>query len=182
MEKITFITGNTAKAELVEKLINIDIDHKKLDIEEIQSLDLEKIVTQKAKDAYEIIKSPVLVEDASLKYNALGNLPGPLIKWFFEELGNKGLCRLLNHYNKDRSAVAEIAFCLYDGEVNKIFRSNVEGRISAHPRGEGGFGWDPIFIPEGYDKTWAELCEEDQGSSGIRKFEINKLAEYLSNI
>jgi len=180
MNKITFITGNVAKAEILSKLLKRDVNHKKLDFEEIQSLDLEKIVTRKAKDTYEILKSPVLVEDASLKFNVLGNLPGPLIKWFYEELGNKGLCRLLNHYKKDRSAVAEIAFCLYDGKESKIFRSKVEGRISAHPRGDGGFGWDPVFIPEGHDKTWAEMSGEDQGSSGVRKFSIDELSEYLN--
>ena len=180
MKKITFITGNTAKAEQLSKHLKIDIDHKKLDLEEVQSLNLEKIVIQKAKDAYEIIKSPVLVEDVSLKYDALGNLPGPLIKWFLEELGNKGLCRLLNHYNKDRSAEAEVAFCLYDGEEPKIFNSVIKGRISAHPRGAGGFGWDPIFIEGGSKETWAEIAGENAGSSAMRKIALEKLAEYLN--
>ena len=125
MKKITFITGNEAKAKQLQRHLKIDIYHQKLDLDEIQSLDLEKIVKEKAKAAYKIIKSPVLVEDVSLKFHALGNLPGPLIRWFLEELDDKGLCRLINHYKKDRSATAEVAFCLYDGKKAEIFKNSV---------------------------------------------------------
>lgn len=181
MQKITFITGNAAKAEQLARHLKTKVNHQKLDLEEIQSLDLDKIVTDKAKSAYEIIKSPVLVEDVSLKFNALGNLPGPLIKWFLEELGNSGLCRLINHYKKDRSATARVAFCYFDGKKPEIFDAEIEGRIAAHPRGEQGFGWDPIFIPKGWKQTWAEMSEVDQGSSGMRKIALEKLTKYLNS-
>lgn len=181
MKKITFITGNKAKAEQLSRHFNIKVDHKKLDLNEIQSLNLKAIVAQKAIDAYEIIKSPVLVEDVSLKFNALGNLPGPLIKWFLEELGNSGLCRLINHYKKNRSAIAEVAFCLYDGKEPMIFKAEVKGKIATHPKGEKGFGWDPIFIPDGQNQTWAEMNEADQRSISMRKIALEKLEKYLKN-
>lgn len=181
MKKITFITGNKAKAELLAKHLKIKVDHKKLDIDEIQSLDLDEVVTKKAKAAYAIIKSPVLVEDVSLVYNALGRLPGPLIKWFLEELDNAGLCRLINHYKKDRSAIARVAFCYFDGNELKVFNAQIKGSIAAHPRGEKGFGWDPIFIPEGFNQTWAEMDEKDAGASSMRKVALEKFEKYLNN-
>ncbi|MCX6809835.1 MAG: non-canonical purine NTP pyrophosphatase [Candidatus Berkelbacteria bacterium] len=159
MKKITFISGNKNKVERVrEYLRGIEVSHKDLEINEIQSLDLEKVVEHKARQAFEIVKSPVLVEDVSLVYSAFGNLPGPLIKWFLAELGNAGLCRILNHYTKDknREAVAEVSFGFFDGKNFKSFGAQVNGRIAPYPKGENGFGWDPIFIPEGSDKTLGE--------------------------
>ena len=180
MKKITFITGNKAKAELLARHLKIEVDHKKLEIDEIQSLDLNEVVTKKAKDAYKIIKSPVLVEDASLVYSVLGKLPGPLIKLFYDEIGNAGLCRLINHYNKDRSAVFTVAYCYFDGREPKIFDAQIKGRIAAHPRGEKGFGWDPIFIPDGFNQTWAEMDEKDAGASSMRKVALEKFERYMN--
>jgi len=180
LENITFITGNQAKVAQVATILGINLKHQKIDLDEIQSLDLEKIVKDKAKRAFDIVQTPVLVEDVSLKYTALGNLPGPLIRWFLEELGNKGLCRLINHYNKDRSATAEVSYCLYNGKDFKIFKGSVEGRVAAHPRGETNFGWNPVFIPNGSTQTWAEMEGTDQGSSSMRKIALDKMKQYLT--
>ena len=109
----------------------------------------------------------------------MGNLPGPLIKWFYQELDNKGLCRLINHYNKDRSATAEIAYCLFDGHKPQIFRYQVTGKIAAYPKGKNGFGWDPIFIPNDSKLTWAETNDPNEGSFAMRKKALDKLSEYL---
>ena len=179
MKNFIFITGNQAKADQLSHHLGRDVEHRKVDLDEIQSHNLEGIVKDKAKRAFDIVGTPVLVEDVSLKYHALGNLPGPLIRWFLEELGNKGLCRLINHYNKDRSAVAEVCYCLYDGKNYQLFNSVMEGRIAAHPKGDKGFGWDPIFIPNGSKLTWAEITDLDQGSSGMRKIALDKLKKFL---
>jgi len=93
IESLTFITGNTAKAEQLARHLEYPVTHQKLDLPEIQSLDLKEIVEHKAKEAYKQIKKPVLVEDTSLTFSVLGKLPGPLIKWFLTELDNAGLCR-----------------------------------------------------------------------------------------
>lgn len=179
MEKITFITGNEAKAKLLERHLHIKVNHKKLDIDEIQSLDLNDVVTEKAKAAFEIIKSPVLVEDVSLVYNALGKLPGPFVKWFLEEIGNTGLCRLINHYKKDRSATVTVAYCYFDGKESKIFDAYIKSKIAAYPRGDKGFGFDSIFISSGESKTWGEVEVSKGGASRMRKEALTKLEEYL---
>ena len=87
MDKLTFITGNPGKAEEVSRYLGFPVEHISLELDEIQSLDLEEIVKDKATRAYEKIGRPVLVEDASLVFHAFGKLPGPLIRWFLEELG-----------------------------------------------------------------------------------------------
>lgn len=87
---ITFITGNVSKAEQLARHLDYPVSHEKLDLPEIQSLDLNEIIEQKAKEAYTKIRKPILVEDTSLIFLALGRLPGPLIKWFLTELDNNG--------------------------------------------------------------------------------------------
>ncbi|MDP3948692.1 MAG: non-canonical purine NTP pyrophosphatase [bacterium] len=175
---ITFITGNAAKAKQLKWHLGRETLHKKLDLPEIQSLNLREIVERKAKDAYEIIKSPVLVEDTSLVFKALGKLPGPLIKWFYEELGNEGICRIFAG-QRNKSFIAEVCFGLYDGKELKTFSGKVYGTVAAKPRGKSGFGWDPIFIPKGYKKTWGEMSTEEQKKTSMRRIALKKLEIFL---
>ena len=159
MKSVTFITGNQNKADYLAKYLGVPVEHHKIDLDELQSVKLSVIVEHKVKQAYETIKSPVLVEDVSLEFTALGRLPGPFIKWFLEELDFQTICNLLE--GKDRSAVGRCMFGYYDGEELRLFEGSLNGTISTEPRGKDGYGWDQIFIPEGYDVTRAELSEED---------------------
>lgn len=178
IKTLTFVTGNVAKAEQLARHLSFSVKHRKLDLPEIQSLDPTEIIEHKVKEAYEIIRGPVLVEDTSLIFCALGKLPGPLIKWFLKELGNKGLCKLVN-LCKDRSAIATVSFGLYDGKKIINFTNSVNGTIAKSPRGEAGFGWDPIFIVDGYKKTWAEMTDREQKQSSLRRGALKKLEKYL---
>lgn len=175
---ITFITGNPSKAEQLARHLDYPVEHRKIDLPEIQSLDLREIVEHKAREAYRQVGTPVLVEDTSLIFHALGKLPGPLIKWFLTELDNEGLCQLLNGY-ADRSATASVCVGLYDGTELHIFEGERKGTIAESPRGERNFGWNPIFIPEGYTKTWGEMDLEEQKETSMRRIALKKLEEYL---
>lgn len=179
MDSITFITGNPGKASLLNQYLDFPVIHKPLDLIEIQSLDLSTIVEYKAKEAYKQVLSPVLVEDTSLRFLALGKLPGPLIKWFLTELGTDGLCKLVDNYT-DRSALAEVQFGLYDGRSFQAFSGAVEGSIAPTPRGSRGFGWDAIFIPSGSSKTWAEMTDEEARKTSMRMIALKKLEAYLT--
>jgi non-canonical purine NTP pyrophosphatase (RdgB/HAM1 family) len=178
MKKITFITGNAEKAAQLSRHLDYDIDHKKLDVHEIQSLDLEEVATHKAQEAYKLMGSLVLVEDTALTFKALGSLPGPLIKWFLESLGNDGIAKLLDGYD-DRSVIAEVCFALCDENGVKVFKGETEGTIASEPRGEKGFGWDSIFIPKGYKLTWGEMDVDQQKETSMRRIALKKLQEYL---
>lgn len=178
LQRITFITGNAAKAKYLSDYFHYPIEHKKLDLKEIQSLDLLEVAEDKVKRAFEIVQSPVLIEDTSLVFKSLKALPGPLIKWFFETLGNDGLCKLVDGLD-DRTAYAEVQFALYDGVEIHIFEGRVEGTIADMPRGDIGFGWDPIFIPDGFERTWSEMIDDEKHTTSMRKIALEKLAKYI---
>ncbi|MEK7188017.1 MAG: non-canonical purine NTP pyrophosphatase [Patescibacteria group bacterium] len=176
--EITFITGNASKAAQLARHLEYPITHKKLDLAEIQSLDLREIVEHKAREAYKQIHTTVLVEDTSLTFRALGKLPGPLIKWFLTELDNHGLCKILDGY-ENRDALAQVCFGLYDGKDLHFFEGRTEGTIVKNPKGERGFGWDPIFVPKGHKKTWGEMNLEEQNKTSMRRIALKKLENFL---
>lgn len=157
---VTFITGNQHKADYLSRLLELDIAHQKVDQDELQSLDLHEIVEHKLRQAYELVKSPVLVEDVGLEFCALGQLPGPFIKWFIESAGEEACCRMLDGF-EDRSAIIRCTFGYYDGKDMTFFDAETCGRISDHPKGENGFGFDKIFISEGDAITLAEMTPEE---------------------
>lgn len=178
MKNLTFITGNANKAKYLSEYFDLPIKHQKIELPEIQSLSLQEIVESKAKAAYKIVRKPVMVEDVSLTFNALNNLPGPFIKWFLESMGNDGLAELVKKYS-DNSAVAEIMYCIFDGKGLKTFHGKAMGTIAKKPKGKTQFGWDPIFIPEGYTKTWAEMNAEEKNKTSMRKKALTKVRKYL---
>ncbi|HLJ65859.1 MAG TPA: non-canonical purine NTP pyrophosphatase [Chloroflexota bacterium] len=175
---LTFITGSLDKVKLLDRYLGVPVRHRKLDLVEIQSLDLDTVVRAKAIEAYRQLGSPVLVEDTSLRFSALGRLPGPFVKWFLLELGTSGLCRLLDGY-ENRSALAEVQFAVYDGTAFRTFANAREGSITSSPRGEHGFGWDPIFIPRGEKRTWGEMTAEEQKATSLRRPALEQLAQAL---
>lgn len=179
MKTITFVTSNPHKAAQLGWHLNVAINHIAIELPELQSLDINAVISHKALAAFNKINSPVLVEDTALIYNALGKLPGPFIKWFYEELGNDGLCRILNTAH-DRSAVAIAAFAYYDGKQLKLFRGEMNGTISRVPLGEVSFGWDPIFIPDGSDKTWGQMSKDEQIETSVRRIALKKFEAFIT--
>jgi non-canonical purine NTP pyrophosphatase (RdgB/HAM1 family) len=180
MKDLTFITGNQHKADILAKHLGIAVAHHKLDLDELQSLDLRVVAEHKARQAYGIMGKPVLIEDVSLIFHALGALPGTFIKWFIEELELQQVCDLLAPY-KDRSATAAICYCIYDGTTTHFFEGEAKGSIAPAPRGMGGFGFDPIFIPAGHAQTRAEMSEDIYVMSSHRTIAMDKLREFLTN-
>lgn len=178
---ITFITSNPAKAEQLEWHIKYPIKHLKVDIPEIQSLNLDEVIQHKAKAAYELVHIPVLVEDFSLVLHALGKLPGTLIKWFLEEIGTAGVCHLLDN-TINRAATATVAFGLYDGKNFRLFKDERNGTIARSPRAEQKFATDSIFILDGYGKTWSEMSKDEQLATSIRGAALKQLEKYLHQI
>lgn len=176
---VTFISGNAHKAKYLELWLGRPIAHHKLDLVEVQSLDLKEVVTHKVTEAYQQLHRPVLVEDVALTFRAFGRLPGTLVKWFLNELDTEGLCRLLDGH-QDRSATALIMYGLYDGETIHYFAGQVEGQIAARPQGDNGFGWNPIFIPNGSSKTYAEMTDGEVEQFSFRAQAIAKLRDYLA--
>jgi Ham1 family protein len=183
MKTITFITGNPHKADYLSRMLGLPLKHRAVDLTEIQSTSLEEIVGHKVRQAYAFAKRPVLVEDVALGFTALGGLPGPFIKFFVEApngLGN--LCRMLDGFD-DRSAVAACVFGYCDGEQVKLFRAELGGVIAKHPAGDGGFGWDKIFCPDGHGgRARAELTPSEDAET-YRLFKpIDAVRQFLTTL
>lgn len=174
---ITFITGNPKKAEYLEKYLGFPVLHKKLDLDELQSLDLREVVEHKVRQAYTKIWTPVLVEDVSLEFKALGRLPGTFIKFFITEIPYENICRLLD--NRDRRAIARCGYGYYDGDHFEYFSGMLHWTISEHPGKENGFGWDRIFIPEWYAAIRSELGEEDYKKVYLQIKPLEKVREFF---
>jgi inosine triphosphate pyrophosphatase len=155
-----FITGNQNKADYLSRQLGVTLKHRKIDLLELQSTDLHEIVAHKLKQAYQVCKQPVLVEDVSLAFNALGDLPGPYIKWFVEHAGDEACCKMLDGF-ADRSAVIRCTFGYYDGTQMEFFDSELPGTIADKPRGQNGFGFDRFFINEGCNITRAEMDQAE---------------------
>jgi inosine triphosphate pyrophosphatase len=173
-----FITGNQNKADYLSQTVGIQLEHQKLDLDEIQSSDPKIVIEHKVRQAYDLIKKPVLVEDTSLGFTSIDGLPGPFIKFFVDaDDGLENLCRILDGF-PDRSARATVIYGYYDGTQLKLIEGGVDGVIAAYPRGEGGYGWDQIFEPEGYrGLTRAELSVEE----GIESYNKLRDSEGLKN-
>ncbi|MFT7507342.1 MAG: non-canonical purine NTP pyrophosphatase (RdgB/HAM1 family) [Acidimicrobiales bacterium] len=178
MKELTFVTGNQKKVLEMGRILGIQLKHQAIELPEIQSLDLEDVVTAKAKAAYEEIGTPVIVEDTSLTFHALGKLPGTFVKFFTEELQYEGMCQLLNS-KEDRSATVRACIALYDGDEIQIFNGECTGSISETPREGPGFGFDCIFIPDGYTQTWSQLDNEIKDTMSHRGNAVRAFAEYL---
>ena len=126
-------------------------------------------------------KGPLVVEDTSLCFNALLGLPGPYIKSFLSKLGNPGLHRMVQNY-EDHTGYAQCIFGLAKDkdETPKLFIGRTQGEI-VEPRGDNKFGWDPIFQPQGFDKTYAELDSEVKNSISHRYKALKELCNWIRN-
>jgi len=176
---ITFITGNQKKADYLAKYLGFPVDHVKLDLDELQSLDLKEIVEHKARQAYNAIKKPVIVEDVSLEFEALSGLPGPFIRFFIDHIPFETICSMINGHS--RRATAKCVFGYYDGEELKLFEGGLGGSIAEMPAGENGYGWDRIFIPDGYSVTRAQLNEEDDQKTYLQIKPFSALKKFLES-
>ena len=178
MSTVTFVTGNASKAAYLTKCLGFPVQHHKVDVPEIQSLDLQEVVEHKVRAAYKLLQRPVLVEDVSLEFTALGRLPGTFIRFYVDEVPLETICRTLDGLN--RGAVARCVFGYYDGSDDvQFFESSMPGMIAEHPRGNGGYGWDKLFIPDGYSQTRAEMNTVDDEKTYTTIKPFAKLREFL---
>lgn len=177
---VTFVTGNKNKAEYLEKLLGLKIKHQKVDLDEIQTLDLQKIVEHKLKQAYTLLKSPVLVEDVSLEFESLAGLPGTFIKFFIDNVTHQKICGLITDDN--RKAIARCVFGYFDGVNMKFFEGKMNGEIAKEPCGESGYGFDPFFIPEGYTITRAQMDEESDQKTYLLIKPIKEVGKFLESL
>lgn len=162
MKLAYFNTVNEDKVREFEHLFGRDgkLGVLRYPVTEILDVDLEKVIRAKAAAAYAAVRMPVIVEHGALCISALNGLPGVLVKPVWEALG-PNLCELVPA-GSPRTATARSALCYCDGRERVVLVREVEGELAPRARGTGGFHWDPIFIPQGETRTFAEMPLEEK--------------------
>lgn len=174
---LTVVTTNKNKLAEINAILGTNHKVSAIDIPEIQSLDLDEVITAKAKAAYDIVKKPVLVEDISLEIKELGGLPGTFVKFFLHTIGTEGTVSLLRNKRTDTKVTNTTA--IYDGKTIKMFKGTVVGTLSKKNRGANGFGFDKVFIPDGQKKTYAEMSPAEKNRISHRAKALQKVKKYL---
>ncbi len=177
-ERLLFVSSNAGKAREVEAMLGEPVDQLALDLPEIQSLDVEAVVREKALTAFARVGRPVLVEDTGLYIDALQGLPGALVRWFLITVGPAGICALIPP-GAERGARARSAVAFCDGATVEIFTGETAGTIARRPAGSDGFGWDPIFRPAGASRTFAEMNQAEKHRYSMRRQALDRLRERL---
>ena len=173
--KAIFVTSTENKLREAREILGIELESAPLDLPEPQAISVADVASEKARAARAALGDPphpVLVEDSGLVFGAWNGLPGALTKWFLQSVGNEGLLKMLASY-EDRSARAVCALAVaFPDSPARVFVGEVPGRIAPSPKGESGFGWDPIFVPETPGgETYAELgARKNDDSHRARAF------------
>lgn len=142
-------------------------------VKDIVTDDIDILIRRKAAEVATILPyMPFLVEQTNLNIRAWRNLPGNVTGMFMSNVGADGICKMLDPF-KDRiaTAVTKLAYHAPDGRV-QVFTGTLPGTIALEPHGSQIFGWDAIFIPEGHDRTLAEMSLEQRNSISTRKLAV----------
>ncbi|MFN8591855.1 MAG: non-canonical purine NTP pyrophosphatase [Thermomicrobiales bacterium] len=178
IDQVLFVSSNRGKAREIESILGRPVEQLDLDIPEIQALDVETVVREKARAAYNLAQRPVLVEDTGLYIDALHGLPGAFVRWFLVTIGAEGICHLVPT-GAPRGVTGRTAVGWCDGERLEIFTGETRGEIMPAPAGSGGFGWDPIFRPEGANLTFAEMTMEEKHRFSMRRQALDRFLARL---
>lgn len=190
MKKIVFATHNAHKLSEVRAMLE-PLGYKVLGAGDLNLKDVEETgetfkdnALLKAYEAYKQTSVLVLAEDTGLCIRALADAPGVYTKRYAEKNGGfpkvfEKLARCLKDAS-DRSAYFNCTMALVLDETRaEVFEGIFEGTIIDEPRGENGFGYDPVFVPKGYNKTVAELTDEEKNTISHRYLALKKVVEFL---
>jgi XTP/dITP diphosphohydrolase len=177
---VTFLSSNPNKAREVRATLGslgITSRWKRQSLTEVQADSLQEVVQAKLRSIPRI-SGTILVEDSGLFIRSLRGFPGVYSAPTFRELGVEGILRLLND-GEDRSAVFRTVAGVRTGRRRALFVGEVKGQISDRPRGSRGFGYDPIFIPNGSALTYAEMTLAEKNRWSHRGKALSRVARFL---
>ena len=190
MAYIVVATGNMHKVEEYKQLLSgQDVELKSLKDYPAcpEVIEDGKTFTENAsKKAVEVCRycdAPTFADDSGLEVEALGGEPGIYSSRYAENDTariDKVLTKLAGQENRRARFVCVIAIAI-NGEVIETFEGEVKGTIVDAPRGNNGFGYDPIFQPDGYDKTFAEMTDEEKNKISHRADAVRKALEFIED-
>jgi non-canonical purine NTP pyrophosphatase (RdgB/HAM1 family) len=176
---IYVITGNKNKfAEFKEIMQDRDVRQLDIDIPEIQEADPRQVVRAKLIEGLRRKRSHIAVEDTSFHLSCMNGMPGPLVKWFLKSIGPEGIYQIARGFgNYSAEARCTIGYASSKRDTH-FFEGRVKGSV-VPPRGKNGFGWDVIFVPKGYDRTFGEMSSEEKNRISHRRLAADKLSAFL---
>ncbi len=183
-DRIILVTQNKHKlAELTPLFEEYKIPFETTDLEkfEIRSHNVVEIARAAAQHAFMTLGRPVVCDDTGFFVSSLNDFPGSYAAFALKSIGYEGILKLMDGV-KDRSARFVTAVGFYDGVYLKTFVGEMHGMVSEHASGSGGFGYDPIFIPNGFSKTYAELTFEEKVSISHRTRAFRAFLEWGTSI
>jgi XTP/dITP diphosphohydrolase len=153
---------------------------------EIQSDSLEEIAAASVESAYRQCRLPVIVEDAGLFIEALNGFPGPYAAYVYKKLGNTGLLRFMKDED-ERRAVFRSVIAYLDEILGspKLFDGKVHGEIARNEKrtnAKSGFGFDPVFVPEGSHMTFAQMDLAEKNKLSHRAKAMSSFAQWYSKL
>jgi XTP/dITP diphosphohydrolase len=179
---IRFVTTNEGKfAEVFDRMLERGIRIERLDraYPEIQADSLEKIVRFGATVLDDTVQGDYLIDDSGLFVDGLAGFPGPYSSYVFRRIGVAGILKLLAGV-ADRGATFETVLLLRRKGEHHTFRGEVRGAIADEARGRGGFGFDPIFVPQGEHRTFAEMTLRGKNAYSHRGRAVDALLAFLA--
>lgn len=184
MPPVLFATSNRGKLEEAREILRpFGIRVEQFDGKgiEIQAESTGEVASFSSKGAAKAAGRAVLVEDAGLFVESLGGFPGPFSAYVFKTIGVAGLVALLKGKgSRDAVFVSSLAYCEPSGEP-RLFEGRAKGKIAGAPRGDMGFGFDPIFVPLGGTRTFGQLTLKDKSAVSHRADSMKRFAKwYLS--
>lgn len=180
LDRIALITGNAGKAAEYAAMLGIEVTPAKAELTEIQSLDVAAVAARKAADAYAQLREPVLVDDTGLAVHAWNGLPGALVAWFLDTVGAHGILAMTAGLT-DRRATVTTALGYATADGVRVFQGTVNGTLTSEPRGEAGFGYDSIFIPDSdpSQRTYAQMTSEEKNKISHRRHAVDEMRSAL---
>ncbi|MFW9824805.1 MAG: RdgB/HAM1 family non-canonical purine NTP pyrophosphatase [Candidatus Thorarchaeota archaeon] len=184
---IYFVTGNSHKFREVLDLFTDQncsyfVEQRDLNPIEIQAQTLKEVAQFKLKSIKHKIDGSFFIEDAGFFVDVpLNGFPGIYSSYVLKSIGNEGILKLINNYDSTEAHFSAI-IALYFYPLDKVFffEGEIKGKVSKTVRGKGGFGFDPIFIPENFtDKTFAEIPLKEKNKISHRGQALLKLIQFL---
>lgn len=178
---LRFLSNNSKKLEEAQAILapaSITVIPLEWKVDELQVLDTEHLVRDKALKAFNIVRRPVFVEHTSLSLRHLNGFPGGLTQSFWDTLEAERFAELFGR-SSDPSVVAETRVAYVDGRAIYTFRGTCSGTVTETPRGPRGFQWDCVFQPDGESETFAEMGVSRKNEISMRRVALEQFVMFL---
>lgn len=159
---LIFVTGNQKKLEEAKKILEpsrIKVIGKELELEEPRSFDQTWVVLTKAKQAFDKLEKPLIVDDTAIYFEAYNNFPGTFTEYLFKAIGYEGILKLLE--GKNKKAFVQSLICYIDSNQSRVFEGRLNGRITDKISDQKipGLEFSSIFISEGCNRYLSEIYD-----------------------